>query len=112
MDTNRPGIAMPAELRDTIEQLPEHMRESVSWYVLAGQPPGGFLTAVLCNDLHEAAARADALNQRCLFRYGQLLHDLPWSAWGSREAVDAWVARGGLGGVVEGRPDCTEEDRT
>ncbi len=55
--------------------------------------PGGFLTAVLENDLKEACARADLENRRKLFEYIQYLYnEAPMQAWGSPEKVAAWVA--------------------
>jgi hypothetical protein len=54
--------------------------------------PGGFLTAVLCNDLTEATGRADVYNRRKLFEYIQFLYnDAPGDCWGSREKVSAWL---------------------
>jgi hypothetical protein len=42
--------------------IPEHTFETLRRYVDEGLEPGGFLTAVLENDLFSAFARADAEN--------------------------------------------------
>ena len=76
------------------DRLPEHMRESARAYVEHGRPPGDFLTAVLCNNLVEAAGRADEENQRALFAWAGWLHnEVPMPAWGSPEKVRDWVAQ-------------------
>ena len=79
--------------------LPEHMRESARAYVEVGRPPGSFLRAVLTNDLIESFGRADHINQQCMFGWATWLYnECPGNAWGSPEAVEAWIARGGLEG--------------
>lgn len=42
--------------------IPAHTQEALKNYVERGYMPGGFLTAVLCNNLSEAAFRADSQN--------------------------------------------------
>jgi len=78
--------------------IPQHMHESISEYVLHGRPPGGFLNAVLENDLMESAGLADDQNRECLFQYAKLLYLLPYDSWGSPEKVQAWIKKGGLEG--------------
>ena len=76
------------------DRLPEHMREAARAYVEHGRPPGDFLTAVLCNNLVEAAGRADEENQRALFAWAGWLHnEVPMDAWGSPEKVREWIAQ-------------------
>lgn len=75
------------------DTLPEYMREPARLYVEEGQLPGGFLMAVLCNNLVEAARRADDTNCRVLLVWAQWLHwELPMDAWGSEEKVRAYAA--------------------
>ena len=71
--------------------LPEHMQEGVIGYLVHRIEPGGFLRAVLENDLMEAASRADHINKHCLFEWAQLLYDLPRNTWGSKEVVSEWL---------------------
>lgn len=44
------------------EIIPELTRGGIMRYVEHGIQPGGFLTAVLCNDLYNATGRADREN--------------------------------------------------
>lgn len=58
-------------------------------------PPGGFLLSVLCNDLKDAAGRADMYNRRKLFEYVEYLYNhAPSICWGSKENVNAWLEVG------------------
>lgn len=89
--------------------VPEHLQDGVERYLRDGRVPGDFLTAVLCNDLKEAVARADSLSFMGLRGIVSYLYNyVPQSAWGSIKAVEAWTklspdarsaiwsARGGL----------------
>lgn len=56
-------------------------------------PPGGFVLAVLCNDLKEACARADDINRRLLWEIvAWLYNEAPSDCWGSPERVEAWLS--------------------
>jgi hypothetical protein len=58
------------------------------WSVNDGIMPGGFLTAVLENNLSEAFGRADMHNSRILKEIvGYVYNRLPSKSWGSREKV-------------------------
>jgi len=76
------------------ELLPEHMVQPMINYFELGYPPGGFLTAVLENDLVGAFAHADHWNKP---RIGDFIEWLYWHApgrpfgWGSKKAVDDWI---------------------
>lgn len=72
--------------------LPEHMQEGAKRYVEKRIAPGGFLTAVLENNLVEACGRADLMNRNALHAWAQWLYmECPRGAWGSPEAVKAWL---------------------
>lgn len=82
---------LKARLRDC--QVPEHLHSGLIEYVSMRRPTGGFLNAVLTNDLREAALRADWNNQLRIFDIVRFLNNhVPGSAWGSVAAVDAWLA--------------------
>jgi hypothetical protein len=49
-------------------------------WVLKGIPPGGFLTAVLCNDLVGAYAKADSENLLLMAEWAALMAYVPHSA--------------------------------
>lgn len=76
-------------------RIPEHCQSWLLDYLRYGIQPGGFLLAVLSNDLKDACARADETNQRALYDYIYVLYnDAPSDAWGSPAHVTAWIARG------------------
>lgn len=87
------------EYQKNIGMLPSHMREPMLKYIEHGWLPGGFLTAVLENNLCEAVNRADTLN---INRIPDCVHYLMWYApglcWGSPEKVGLWHERGGMKG--------------
>lgn len=67
----------------------EFIKESLSRYVEHRISPGGFLTAVLENNLMEAVGRADAINMRNLHEISKYVYnELPSNVWGSREKVE------------------------
>ena len=69
-------------------QIPEHTENAIERYVNERIPPGGFLTAVLSNDLAGAVARADMYNREALSDIVQYIYNrVPASAWGSPKAV-------------------------
>ena len=62
-------------------------------YVRDGILPGGFLRAVISNDLMEAACRADQDNALSLADVALLIfHHCPSKCFGSDEAMAAWAA--------------------
>lgn len=68
----------------TMHQLDEYQNRRV--------PPGGFLHAVLANDLYNAVLHADEGNLACLQAIvGYVEGQMPISCRGSREAVQAWL---------------------
>lgn len=79
------------------EMLPAHMRAGAQAYIEYGIEPGGFLYAVLTNNLKEAFGRADEIN---LARMKDWAHWIYWccpmEAQGSVEKVNAWIAKRGL----------------
>ncbi len=75
------------------------MHDGLRLYVFNGIPPGGFMTAVLCNDFMDACRRADIENQRRLFCYAMFFANyMPVESYGSDEAVKAWIDSGGIEG--------------
>lgn len=69
-------------------------KESIDSFVLHGYQPGGFLTAVLSNDLKEAVARGDeGAIENLPHIVAYLYNDVPSGAWGSPENVRTWAGR-------------------
>jgi len=72
--------------------VPQHLRDGLVRYVADGILPGGFLQAVLANDLKWAVHRADPRSLATLPLLVWFLTDhAPSNAWGSREKVLAWT---------------------
>ena len=84
-------------LLDKLEELriPMDMATALVRYAIDRTPVGGFLTAVLENDLKGAAARADGTNKALLVNYAQaMMWAMPSQCQGSPEKVDRWIAGG------------------
>jgi hypothetical protein len=74
--------------------LPPTMLAPLYAYVLDGVPPGGFLTAVITNDLSGAITKADIANFKHLRRWVLFFHwHTPSACHGSQAHMDAWIAR-------------------
>ena len=74
--------------------IPERTKQAIDQYVSAHTPRGGFLTAVLSNDLKGAFGRADEENLRNLPAYvAYLYNEAPAMCWGSKERMEAWMKR-------------------
>jgi hypothetical protein len=87
-----------ARINKHIHLIPEHMHDGVLNYVFDFVEPGGFLTAVLENDLAGAVARADHINIHAIAEWGQfLMWAMPRAAWGSPEAVNEWLNADSMG---------------
>lgn len=73
--------------------IQEHMLESLKAYIEQHRPVGGFLTAVLENNLMEACGRADDDNLANLPAFcAYLYNDAPSACHGSPKKVQAWLA--------------------
>jgi hypothetical protein len=59
------------------EIIPELTRTGILRYVEQGIQPGGFLTAVLSNDLYNATGKADRQNLAALRQRPAEAHDRP-----------------------------------
>jgi hypothetical protein len=68
------------------------IQESLDRYAQHGVETGGFLRAVLSNDLKEACLRADEENQEALYQIVKYIwNHLPAACWGSPAKVEAWL---------------------
>lgn len=73
--------------------IPKNVRESLDRYIVQGIEPGGFLMAVLQNNLMEAVGRADHINIGYLKDIcGHIYNNLPSTCHGSPEKVRAFLA--------------------
>lgn len=72
--------------------IPMHMIEELVQYILVGRPLGGFLYALLSNDLERAMRKADPINSGRLQNYLNFLDSYaPAACWGSQEKVSKWL---------------------
>ena len=73
--------------------MPEYMHGGIIRFYENGIPPGDFLTAVIDNDLQEAAVRADSTNIERLKNYVMWFYNYaPSGTWGFPGATDTWCA--------------------
>lgn len=73
--------------------VPDHMVGGIERYIEQRVPPGSFLSAVICNDLKQAVAKADDINMNLLPQYVKFFYNCaPSPCWGSPERMDAWLA--------------------
>ncbi len=81
---------------------PEIVREGIDAWVANAAPPGGFLQAVLLNDLKESFARADCTNGQAMCHIIAYLYwKAPAICWGSVKNIGEWAAAGGAKGLKE-----------
>lgn len=75
-----------------MSQIPSLTREALDRYRFHRIKPGGFLCAVLTNDLAKAVRLADSDNTRA-FReiVYYCIEEMPVMAWGSQSRVDKWL---------------------
>ena len=93
----REMLAAYAASRPKFSCISPRTLEGFERWALVGVPAGGFVMAVLRNDLFEVVARADSNNQAhlaevCMYVYNRL----PRGCFGSPEAVENWAKKGGL----------------
>lgn len=73
--------------------VPPHLLGALERYRDHRIPPGGFLTAVLVNNLTEAMASADDTSREYLFEVVSWCYTkLPGNSWGSPGRVKAWLS--------------------
>lgn len=87
------------------ETLPGYMLQPLFDYFEKGWQPGGFLRAVLENDLLEAYGHADATNKNYIGNYISWLYwhvpGRPEGGWGSPAAVNKWLEEARLEDTIE-----------
>lgn len=87
----RPSIT---ELSEKYPEVPQGIISGLINYGWDRIPTGGFLRAVLENDLKQACARADDVNRHRLFDIVNLMYnELDFDCQGSPEKVKAWLER-------------------
>jgi hypothetical protein len=78
-------------------QIPEYMRPGILRWIEEGIIPGGFLTAVIENNLRESFDKADDQNMFRIHSYLLFFYNCaPAPCWGSIKKVKEWANKGGL----------------
>ena len=73
--------------------IPQCTKDAIDRYVADRCPVGGFLEAVLSNDLAESFGRADEENRANLFDIVKYCwNEIPGNCWGSRKKVLDWLS--------------------
>ncbi len=79
--------------------VPAHCRVGVQAWIEHGRVPGGFLQAVIKNDLFLAAVRADQINAGAFRDYAHFFYnETPSECYGSKDNFDVWKKHEGLAG--------------
>jgi hypothetical protein len=79
--------------------LPHHIAGGVRRYIESGEDVGGFLRAVICNDLRQAFGRADSTNRARMYDIVQFFwHEAPAPCWGSPQSLERWQQHQGMQG--------------
>lgn len=74
--------------------LPRHCVPGLKRWLEHGVQPGGFLSAVLCNNFSNVVFKSDQRNAGPLLEYAIFLwHDMPLGSWGSVDRCQAWAAQ-------------------
>jgi hypothetical protein len=86
------GMEYPSHSRPG---LPFNLQGGLDRYRFHHTKTGGFLAAILSDDIEDAIRRADPNSLAHLEDIRQYVHwELPSESWGSRDKVAAWIAKG------------------
>lgn len=78
--------------------VPVDLQDGLANWIILHSPPGGFLQAVLANDLKESLARGSAVSLHGLENIVRFLYqEAPGSCWGSVAHVQKWCDKDSLG---------------
>ena len=72
--------------------IPGRTKDTIDNYVMKGWKPGGFVLAMLANDLKGACGTADSINRRYIFEICSYIYNhTPYQSQGSYQAVEDWL---------------------
>jgi len=72
--------------------IPGRTKDTIDNYVLRGWKPGGFVTAMLANDLKGACGAADSINKKYIWDIcSYIYNNTPYQSQGSYQAVEDWL---------------------
>lgn len=80
-------------MNEKYRKIPQGILDGLHRYQTYGIMPGGFLSAVLENDLMSAVMLADEKSQEAFFEIVHYVyHELPYACHGSKEKIVSWIA--------------------
>jgi len=91
----------PADDPRSYDRISQYVKNALDEWGKTGHPVGGFLSAVLSNNLSEAVGRADLENLWAIPAIvAYLYNEVPGACWGSPAKVKAWpkLVKNGTGG--------------
>jgi hypothetical protein len=103
----RPQYDFDSLSKEALEALqrdiPENLHRGLLRWIVEGIYPGGFLRAVLENDLRGAIGTADEASTQALPQIVRWIYShAPYICWGSPERVEEWAHQGGaFGGLLQ-----------
>lgn len=72
--------------------IPDYTMKAIKEYANNRVPPGGFLTAILSNNLSESFGRADHNNLQAIHAIvSYCIWEIPSTCWGSSDKVRQWL---------------------
>ena len=78
--------------QEVYKNIPSYVITALEYYVSDRHSTGGFLNAVLTNDLFRAVGKADNESMKALRGIVTLIHcHVPAICWGSKERVRDWL---------------------
>lgn len=83
------------------DRLPEPYRHAIIQWIDSGVIPGGFLQAVIMNDLKQTLMFADEdaqIHLKTIVSF--FMNEVPDSAWGSADNAARWHNHSGLRGMI------------
>lgn len=76
--------------------IPRNLADSIERYLMHGVPPGGFLSAVIRNNLRATYALGDPVSLSVLPTILMFLHwEAPGGSSGSPQIMDEWIRHNG-----------------
>jgi len=74
------------------DKMNNNVKDAIDNFAKYGGRPGGFVYAVLCNNLSESFKRADDENRFAMHDIvAYCYNELPMECWGSEDKVIAWL---------------------
>lgn len=88
--------------------IPQAIKTAIDNWVLNGEAPGGFVNAILKNDLLGAIKSGDPESINSLKDIvDYLISGVPADCWGDKNKIVQWAASGGQKGIAEARQRIT-----